>query len=66
MIYFRIKQILSLNLRVFIDIETNYNVDEYYNKWTGETIDMKKLDSVQEIEAFLPFDQIITEEEAKF
>ena len=27
---------------------------------------MKKLDSVQEIEAFLPFDQIITEEEERF
>ena len=60
------KWCLCSDVYVQIGIETDYNVDEYYNKLTGETIDMKKLDKVQYVEAFLPFDQIIVEEEDTF
>ena len=40
----------------------DYNTDEYQNQWTGETIDMRNIDSVTTITTHLPFDQIIIEE----
>ena len=42
---------------------TDYNVDTYFNPWTEETIQMDQVPAVLEINAFLPFDQIIVEEE---
>ena len=41
----------------------NYNSDEYQNRWNGETIDMRNIDSLTTITSHLPFDQIIIEEE---
>ena len=41
----------------------DYNVESYYNPWTDETIEMANVDLLVTINAFLPYDQIIIEEE---
>jgi len=48
---------------VQVNMMIDYNVESYYNPWTDETIEMANVDPLVTINAFLPYDQIIIEEE---